>query len=89
MRVHLQITQLIKTATRENKDIILIRDFNEVISEDPKMTAQIIAAARLTDVHAPKHGHDKNIATYIQDRRRVDYCFVSPRIIDHVNQCGL
>ena len=48
------------------------------------MTARVIAAGRLTDVHAHKHGHGKHIISYIRGKRRVDYCFASPRIIDHV-----
>ena len=63
-------------------------DFNGVIGEDPKMMAQVITTGRLTDVHGHKHEHHTNIATYIRDKRRVDYCFVSPRIIDHVIRCG-
>ena len=45
-------------------------------------------ARRLTDIRTNKHGHHTNIATYIRGQRRVDYCFVSPRIINHVSQCG-
>ena len=51
------------------------------------MMAKIVSAGKLTDVHAHKHGH-ANIATYIRGRQRVDYCFVSPRILDHVLRCG-
>ena len=78
---------LITTATKENQDIILMGDFNEVCGDDPKMMAKILSAGKLTDVHAHKHGH-ANIATYIRGRRRVDYCFVSPRLLDHVIRCG-
>ena len=52
------------------------------------MMAQVIAAGRLTNVHAHNHENHTTIATYIQGKRRVDYYFVSPRIIDHVVQCG-
>ena len=62
-------------------------DFNKVCGDDPKMMAKIISAGKLTDVHAHKHGH-ANIATYIRGQRRVDYCFVSPRLLDHVIRCG-
>ena len=62
-------------------------DFNEVVGDDPKMIAKVISAGQLTDVHAHKHGHI-NIATHIRGRRRVNYCFVSPRIQDHVLCCG-
>ena len=79
---------LITTAIEENQDIILMGDFNEVCGDDPKMMAKIVSAGKLTDVHAHKYGHS-NIATYIRWQRRVDYCFVAPRILDHVLRCGI
>ena len=79
---------LITTAIKENQDIILMGDFNEVCGDNQKMMAKILSEGKLTGVHAHKHGH-ANIATYIQGRRRVDYCFVSPRILDHVFRCGI
>ena len=83
------LLKLIETAKADNQDIILMGDFNEAIGDDPKMLAKIVQAGNLTDVHAHKHGYDKKIATYIRGSRRVDYCFVSPRIIDHVLRCGI
>jgi len=62
-------------------------DFNEVVGDDLKMMAKVLPAGKLTDVHAHKHGH-ANVATYIRGRRRVDYFFASPRIIDHDLRCG-
>ena len=54
---------VITTATKENQDIMLMGEFNEVTGKDPKMMAKIIAAGRLTDVHTNKHGHHTNIVT--------------------------
>ena len=71
---------LVTEAKEDKQDIILIGDFNEVVGDDPKMIAKVLTAGNLTDVHAHKHGH-ANIATYIRGRRRLDYCFVSPRIL--------
>ena len=82
------LLKVIKAATRENQDIILMGDFNESIREDPKMMARVIAAGRLIDIDAHKHGHGKHIASYIQGKQSVDYCFVSPWIINHVIRCG-
>ena len=62
-------------------------DFNEVVGDDPKMMAKILAAGNLMDVHAHKHGN-ANIATYIRGWRQVDYYFVFPRSLDHVLRCG-
>ena len=79
---------LIKEAVNDDQDIILMGDFNEIIGEDPRMMAQVLTAGRLTDIHANCHGNKTNIATYIQGKRRVDYCFASPRLMDHVLRCG-
>ena len=79
---------LIKTAVNDNQDIILMGDFNETIGEDPRMMAKVLTAGRLTDIHANRHGLNTNIATYIRGKRRVDYCFASPRLMDHVLRCG-
>ena len=62
-------------------------DFNEVVGDDPKMMAEVLMVGNLTNVHANKHGH-VHIATYIRGRRQLDYCFVSPRILDYVLCCG-
>ena len=48
------------------------------------MMTQVIAAGRITDTHAHKHGDNTNITTYIQGKQRADYSFVFPLIIDHV-----
>ena len=78
---------LITIAKEDYHDIILMGDFNEVVGVDPKMMAKVLVAGNLTNVHAHKHGH-ANIATYIRGRRQVDYCFASPRILEHVLRCG-
>ena len=35
---------MITTANNENQDIILMEDFNEVVGDDPKMMAAVLAA---------------------------------------------
>ena len=64
-------------------------DFNKTIDKDPKMMAQVLKAGRLTDVHSNRHRKTTSIVTYIWGKRRVDYYFVSPRLMDHVIRCGL
>lgn len=44
--------KIITTTTKENQDIILTGDFKETIGDVPKIMAKVIAAGRLTDVHA-------------------------------------
>ena len=80
--------KVIKKAVSEDKDIILTGDFNEMVGEYPKMMAKVLLAGNLVDVHEVKHGNECNITTYIRGRRRVDYCFVTPRLVAHVVRCG-
>ena len=77
---------LITTAKEDNQDILLMGDFNEVVGDDSKMMAKLLSVSNLIDVHTHKHSH-ANIATYILGRRQVNYCFASPRILDHVFRC--
>ena len=60
------LLKLIKIATQEKQDIILMGDFNEAINEDPEMMVQVIAAGCLTDVHAHKHGHGKHCYLHLR-----------------------
>ena len=45
-----------------------MRDFNEVVGDDPKLMAKVLSAGNLIDVHAHKNG-PANIITYIRGRR--------------------
>ena len=42
----------------------------------------------LIDVHAYKHGFNCDISTWARGSRRLDYFFLSRRLIDHVLRCG-
>ena len=59
--------KIVTEAKDHNQDIILMGDFNEVVGDDPKMMAKVLAAGNLTDIHAHKQSH-ANIATYIRGR---------------------
>ena len=45
------LLELIEDTVQADQGIILMRDFNETIGEDPKMMAQVLTADRLTDVY--------------------------------------
>ena len=46
------LLEIVTEAKDHNQDIILIGDFNEVVGDDQKMTAKVLAAGNLKDVHA-------------------------------------
>ena len=84
----MNLLALIEDAVQADQDISLMGDFNETIGKDPNMMAQVLTADRLTDVHLNGLGNIANIVTYIWGKRRADYCFVSPRLMDYVIRCG-
>ena len=81
------LVKVISKARASDKDIILTGDFNELVGDDPNMMAKVLLAGGLTDVHGHQHGN-VDITTYTQGHKRLDYVFVSPRLIDHVLRSG-
>jgi hypothetical protein len=81
------LTELVKKARKEDKDIILTGDFNELVGDDPNGMAKVLAAGNLTDAHEQQHG-TVNISTYTRGSKRLDYVFVTPRLVDHILRSG-
>jgi hypothetical protein len=50
------LAALVKKARRENKDIILTGDFNELVGDDPKGMSTVLSEGDLTDAHEHQHG---------------------------------
>jgi hypothetical protein len=81
------LTKLIKNARNEDKDIILTGDFNELVGDDANGMAKVLQAGNLTDAHGHQHGIiDTN--TYTRGTKRLDYVFVTPRLVDHILRSG-
>jgi exonuclease III len=81
------LIEVITKARASDKDIILTGDFNELVGDDPNMTAKVLMAGSLTDVHGHQHG-DVDITAYTQGQKRLDYVFVSPQLVDHILHSG-
>jgi hypothetical protein len=81
------ITALVKNARKEDKDIILTGDFNELVGDDQNGMVKVLAAGDLTDAHEHQHGK-VDISTYTRGVKRLDYVFVTPRLIKHVIRSG-
>ena len=79
---------LLTDVAASGHDIILTGDFNETLGESHDHLTLALLDIGLHDIIAIKHGFDTNIATYKRGPRRLDYIFVSRRIIDHVTACG-
>jgi hypothetical protein len=81
------LTALVTEARAADKDIILTGDFNELVGDDPSQMAKVLEAGCLTDVHNHQHG-EVDIKTYTQGHKRLDYVFVTPRMVDHILRSG-
>ncbi|OEU19894.1 hypothetical protein FRACYDRAFT_235957 [Fragilariopsis cylindrus CCMP1102] len=81
------LTALVKKARMEDKDIILTGDFNELVGDDPNGMVKVISAGGLTDAHSHQHGI-VDITTYTRGVKRLDYVFVTPRLVDHILRSG-
>lgn len=77
-----------KETSAKRRDIIITGDFNDTIGDSYNPLTRLIQDFDLRDVHAFNHGYDYNIAIYFRGSCRLDYVFVSRRIIDHVVRCG-
>jgi exonuclease III len=73
---------------KSSSDIILMGDFNEVIGLKIDGMESVIRAAHLTDVQVYCHGLENEQSTYSRGPNRVDYFFVSERLLPHVIRQG-
>lgn len=69
-------------------DTILTGDFNDVVGESNNELTQLISDFGIINVHTNKHGFNTDIPTYKRRPRRLDYIFVSRRLLDHIKKCG-
>jgi hypothetical protein len=81
------LAELVRKTRKEDKDIILTGDFNELVGDDPNGMAKVLAAGDLTDAHSHQHGI-VDITTYTRGIKRLDYVFVTPRLVDHILRSG-
>jgi hypothetical protein len=83
------LTIEIKKWQQAGADIILGGDFNERLGDTQDGLAQLVTQCGLVDVHASNHGVQAEPNTYSRGSKRIDYIFVSPSILDHVDICGI
>jgi hypothetical protein len=81
------LTILITKARKEDKDIILADDFKELVGDDANGMAKVIQAGNLADTHGHQHGI-LDTTTCTRGTKRLDYVFVTPRLVDHILRSG-
>jgi hypothetical protein len=81
------LTAIVTKAQKKDKDIILTRDLNELVGDNPRGMTTVLSAGKLTDAHGHQHG-TVDFTTYTRGRKRLDYVFVTPRLVDHLLRSG-
>jgi hypothetical protein len=81
------LKELVPQARKEDKDIILTGDFNEMVGDDSDGMARVLHAGNLTDVHSNQHGI-VDITTYMRGTKRLNYVSATPRLVDHILRSG-
>jgi exonuclease III len=81
------LKELVSQARKDDKDIILTGDFNEMVGDDSNGMAKVLSAGNLTYTHSNQHGI-VDITTYTGGTKRLDYVFVTPRLVDHILRSG-
>ena len=79
---------LLENAWTKRQDIVLTGDFNDVIGDTHNELTKLFLEMELIDVHAYTHGSNCDISTWTRGSHRLDYFFLSRRLIDHVLRCG-
>jgi hypothetical protein len=70
-------------------DSILGGDFNKNLGKMIGGIAHLVAACKLTDVHAHLYGIDSKPSTYVHGQRQLDYVFVTDGVLPYVRSCGI
>ena len=83
------LRSLLQKAVDRQSDIILTGDFNDLIGESNNALTMLISDFGLIDIHTNKHGFDTDIPTYKRGPRRLDYMFVSRRLLDHIKNADM
>jgi hypothetical protein len=81
------LSAMVKKARKDDKDIILTGDFNELVGDNPRGMSTVLSAGNLTNAHGHQHG-TVDITTYMRGVKRLDYAFVTPRLVKHILRSG-
>jgi hypothetical protein len=65
------LTAIVTKARKEDKDIVLTGDFNELVDDDPRGMTTVLSAGNLTVAHGHQHG-TVDITTYTRGIKRLD-----------------
>jgi endonuclease/exonuclease/phosphatase family metal-dependent hydrolase len=81
------LSAMVRKARKDDKDIILTGDFNELVGDNPRGMSKVLTSGDLTDAHGHQHG-TIDITTYTRGVKRLDYVFVTPRLVRHILRSG-
>jgi hypothetical protein len=81
------LNEFIRLCKTRNESTILVGDFNEPMNERSSM-ARISMNHGLVDILFQRNPQLPEPATYARGSNRIDYCLVSPDLVDAVQSCG-
>ena len=87
-RLYTGLTEFIADHLEQKSDIVLTRDFNDKIGTKYDEVTKMIEDLGLLYLFYFRHGFETEVPTYNRDSRRLNYTFVTRRILDHVKACG-
>ena len=82
------LTNIVSAYHKQDSDIILMGDFNEVIGLKADAMASVVRAGQLTDTQIFCHGLTTEDSTYARGPNRVDYIFASARLLPFILRQG-
>ena len=82
------LTSIVTAYYKQDSDIILMGDFNEVIGLKAEAMASVVRAGHLTDTQIFCHGLTTEDSTYARGPNRVDYIFASARLLPFILRQG-
>ena len=82
------LDHFLNTLRNQGHDIILGGDFNESLEDKHSGILSLMTSHRLSDPFLHRYPYHSNFGTHIHGKRRIDYVFVTERILSSVTAIG-
>ena len=82
------LIQFIHESQERHEEIVLAGDFNEDDRSQNSVPYKLMTACKLSDAWRSRHPHIQEPITYNRGRKRLDFIFTSPTLIDSIEKIG-
>ena len=82
-------SDILQTKTDKSHQVIVCIDANESTRKKNSNIQQFMEDTGLVDCHQHNHPHLNETPTHAEGSSQIDYCFVSPDLLPHVQRCGI